>query len=249
MIIDRLYQDSNLAQFYDFDNDEWAPSYDYYLELASKAHSILDIGCGTGKLTNQIALTYPDKMIFGNDIAGSMLDIAKSKPAGKQITWIKSDAKNLSLSQKFDLIILSGHAFQVFLTHQERVAVLKCIYQHLTEGGLCIFDSRNPLTKEWLTWTEKDSQREFSHPTLGPVLAWNDFRINNNAVTYGTYYQTLNDKQVYQAFSTIAFPDFTDIQHAIAEANLIATNVLGSWQGDVYHERAEEMIFIVRKNK
>ncbi|MBD2796806.1 class I SAM-dependent methyltransferase [Xenorhabdus sp. 18] len=248
MAIDRLYQDSNLAQFYDFDN-EWTPDYDYYVELAKNAHAILDLGCGTGRLTNQIALTYPDKVVFGSDIAGSMLDIAKSKPAGSQITWVQSDAKQLALSQKFDLIILSGHAFQVFLTHQERVAVLKRIDEHLAEGGKCIFDSRNPLAKEWLTWTEAESKRQFYHPTLGPVLAWNDFRIDDTTVIYGTYYQIVNSKQEYRAFSAITFASFTEIEQALADANLIAANVFGNWQEEAYHDQAEEMIFIVRKNK
>ncbi|AOM40037.1 class I SAM-dependent methyltransferase [Xenorhabdus hominickii] len=248
MTIDRLYQDSTLAQFYDFDN-EWKANDDYYVEFAKNAHTILDLGCGTGMLANQIALTYPDKVIFGIDIADAMLNIAKSKPAGSRITWIQSDAKQLVLRQKFDLIILSGHVFQVFLTYQDRVAVLKCIHEHLEEEGLCIFDSRNPLAKEWLTWAEEDSKREFFHPTFGPVLAWNDFQAHDDTVTYGTYYRILNDKQEYQAFSTITFASFADIQQALAEANLIATDVLGSWQGDTYHDQAEEMIFIVKKNQ
>ncbi|OTA19933.1 methyltransferase [Xenorhabdus beddingii] len=248
MAIDQLYQDSTLAQFYDFDN-EWTPGYDYYIALAKDAHSILDLGCGTGMLTNKIALTYPDKVVFGSDIAGSMLDIAHSKPAGSLITWIQSDAKKLALSQKFDLIILSGHVFQVFLTHQDRVSVLTRIYEHLEEGGRCIFDSRNPLAKEWLTWTKTLSKREFIHPALGSILAWNDFRIDDNIVTYGTYYQILSNKQEYQAFSTIAFASFSDIQQALAETNLIAIDVLGNWQGDNYNDLAEEMIFIVQKNQ
>ncbi|OTA15723.1 Trans-aconitate 2-methyltransferase [Xenorhabdus vietnamensis] len=200
-------------------------------------------------LTNKIAQIYPDKVIFGSDIAAPMLDIAKSKPAGSKITWIQSDARQLVLSRRFNLIILSGHAFQVFLTHQDRVEALKRIYEHLENDGKCIFDSRNPIAKEWLTWTEKDSMRQFFHPMLGPVLAWNDFRTHNDIVTYGTYYRVLNDKQEYQAFSNIAFASFTDIQQALTEANLIAVDVLGNWQGDVYHEKVEEMIFIVRKNK
>ncbi|MEQ1974413.1 class I SAM-dependent methyltransferase [Xenorhabdus sp. SGI240] len=248
MAIDRLYQDSHLAQFYDFDN-EWIPDYDYYVRLAKNAHAILDLGCGTGTLTNKIALTYPDKVVFGCDIADSMLDIAKSKSAGSQITWVQSDAKQLALFQRFDLIILSGHVFQVFLTHQDRVAVLKRIYEHLAEGGQCIFDSRNPLVKEWLTWTKADSKREFIHPMFGPILAWNDFRVHNTTVTYGTYYKILNNKQEYQAFSSITFASFAEIQQALADANLIAINVLGNWQGETYHDQSEEMIFIISKKK
>ncbi|MBD2800510.1 class I SAM-dependent methyltransferase [Xenorhabdus sp. M] len=252
MAIDQLYQDSQLAQFYDFDH-EWTPAHDYYVKLAESARTILDLGCGTGILTNKIAQVYPGKVIFGCDIAAPMLDIAKSKPAGSQITWIQSDAIQLELNKKFDLIILSGHVFQVFLTHQARVAVLQRIYEHLEEGGIVIFDSRNPLAKEWLTWTPKESEREFSHPALGTVLAWNDFSIHNDIVTYGTYYRPLNpervssNKQEYQAFSAITFPGFADIQQALTSAKLIATDVLGSWQGEVYDEQSEEMIFIVRK--
>ncbi|MDC9592432.1 hypothetical protein [Xenorhabdus sp. IM139775] len=59
----------------------------------------------------------------------------------------------------------------------------------------------------------------------------------------------LYSKQEYQAFSTITFSGFTEIEQALADANLIATNIFGNWQEDAYHDQAEEMIFIVRKNK
>ncbi len=69
---DRLYQDAELAQFYDLEND-WAADQDYCRELACEARSVLDLGCGTGRLAAELA---GGREVVGVDPAEPMLDIA-----------------------------------------------------------------------------------------------------------------------------------------------------------------------------
>ncbi|WP_407489466.1 methyltransferase domain-containing protein [Elizabethkingia anophelis] len=51
---DRLYQDIDLVQFYDYDNP-WTESFDHFVRWSKEAHNILDLGCGTGTLTIELA--------------------------------------------------------------------------------------------------------------------------------------------------------------------------------------------------
>ena len=51
---DRLYQDIDLIQFYDYDNP-WTESFDHFIQWSKDAHNILDLGCGTGTLTIELA--------------------------------------------------------------------------------------------------------------------------------------------------------------------------------------------------
>lgn len=242
MKTDKLYNDPELAQFYDLEN-EWSPACAFLLKLADNARSVLDIGCGTGLLAARIAMDGT-KRVVGADPAQPMLDIAKQREGGDQVTWVLSDAATLNLNEKFDLIVLSGHAFQVFLTAEEQLALLKTIERHLEEGGQFIFDSRNPKIKEWQEWNPQESGRTIEHPEFGTINAWNDYSFDPQAmiVEYGTYYEVIADGRVYSSKSRIAFPSQEQIAALVAQTKLHVNHWFGDWQGNPYHEDAVEII-------
>lgn len=78
------------------------------LKKIPKCKTILDLACGTGILTLQIAEQFPDSQITGIDITESYLNVAKKKikPYHK-ISFVKQDAEKLDLQQKFDCIVSS----------------------------------------------------------------------------------------------------------------------------------------------
>jgi SAM-dependent methyltransferase len=160
---DRLYSDPDLVQFYDIEN-EGGVDFDYCVGFAKDAGSVLDLGCGTGQLAAALA---DRRSVTGVDPAPAILDIARRRSGGQRVDWVEADARNVRLGRRFDLVLLTGHAFQVFLTPEDREAVLATIAAHLAPDGGFIFDTRNPVAQEWLEWTPERSQRELSHPELG----------------------------------------------------------------------------------
>ena len=167
---DRLYDDPELVQFYDLEN-AWGADFDLCAELAAEARSVLDLGCGTGRLAASLAETCA---VTAVDPAAAMLAVARQRPGGDRVNWVEADARDLRLGRRFDLIMLTGHAFQVFLTPADQAAVLRTIARHLNPRGRFIFDSRNPAAAAWRSWGPEESRRKIHHPTLGPVEAWND---------------------------------------------------------------------------
>ena len=75
--------------------------------------SILEIGCGTGRLTRKLISQFPKAEIIAIDISKEML--AKASKATKQPVYVNADAEEFihSLSNKFDLIV-SNAAIQWF---------------------------------------------------------------------------------------------------------------------------------------
>ncbi|AJA69799.1 class I SAM-dependent methyltransferase [Myroides odoratimimus] len=234
---DQLYQNVDLVQFYDYDN-LWENE-ERYVQLAEKVKSVLDLGCGTGRLAS--ALAEKGKDVVGVEYAQAMLERAKKRSS--EVKWVQGDARTIRLEQKFDLIILSGHVFQVFLTKEDRLAVLETIKVHLNEGGRYIFDSRNPLVKDWLTWTKEESIRQFKHPLHGQVTAWNTYEGDARALTYTTYYSIDNTQENFSSQSTIAFPSFNEIGLLVADAGLGIAEVFGDWELNRYNEYSEEIIW------
>lgn len=241
---DRLYRDPDLAQFYDLEND-WAADQDFCARMAQDAASVLDLGCGTGRFAAAMA---EGRRVFGTDPAAAMLAIAKSRPGGDGVTWVQSDAQSLRLGERFDLVVLTGHAFQVFLTEDDQRAVLTTIAEHLAPDGHFVFDSRNPAAEEWREWVPEESERDFEHPDFGKVEAWNDARQDpaSGIVAYETHYRIVATGQVFSAASEIRFTPQDVLASMMNEVGLKVDEWLGDWNGAACTPTAPEIIPIGR---
>lgn len=224
--MDALYQDPELAQFYDWDNP-WPADFDWFLTLVAGARSALDLGCGTGIFS--VALARQGAEVVGVDPASAMLAVARSRPGGVGVTWVEAAAQGLDLGRRFEAVVMTGHAFQTLLTPADRAACLATIARHLAPGGRFFFDSRNPDAREWLEWTPEATRETRAHPDHGMVERWNAAEETDvpDVIEYQTHFR-VPDGRHWQARSRIAFPRFDELDAAIAAAGLKADN----WYGD-----------------
>jgi trans-aconitate 2-methyltransferase len=88
---------------------------------------ILDVGCGTGQLTQQIALAGAE--VMGIDAAPSMIEQARQNYP--DLKFAVADARDFQVEQPFDAVF-SNAALHWIL---EPDAVIRCIYQALKPGG------------------------------------------------------------------------------------------------------------------
>ncbi len=142
---DPFFDDPEFAQFYDCEcgsDRRQRFDFEFCMQLAEDAGSVLDLGCGTGELAAAIS---NGRDVTGIDPANAMLEIARKRCGGDGVTWIEADARTLRLDDRFDLVLLTGHAFQVFLTREDQQAALATIALHLSPGGCVVFDTRNPI--------------------------------------------------------------------------------------------------------
>ena len=144
-----------------------------------------------------------------------------------------------------DLVVLTGHAFQVFLSDDDQRVVCATIAAHLKPGGQFIFDSRNPVCREWLEWTPELSRRFIVHPQLGRLEAWNDVAHDaaTGIVTYETFYRA-DDSRQWQASARIRFASRESIAARIAEAGLKVHHWLGDWTAKPFTPVAKEIIAV-----
>ncbi|MCB1435289.1 MAG: class I SAM-dependent methyltransferase, partial [Alphaproteobacteria bacterium] len=112
MTPEALYNDPSLVQFYDLDNG-WYDDTRFCLGMARDGQRVLDLGCGTGLLAAALAERC---RVTGVDPAAAMLDVARQRAGGDRVTWVEGDARTIRLGEVFDFVVMTGHAFQVFLT-------------------------------------------------------------------------------------------------------------------------------------
>jgi ubiquinone/menaquinone biosynthesis C-methylase UbiE len=143
---DKHYENSKLAEVYDLDSP-WSIDRDFYLSLAgTPPQRILDLGCGTGLLCDAYAAKGHE--VTGVDPSPAMLELARRKPHGRKIEWVQSFAQTYDSDVRFDLIVMTGHAFQVLLDDSDIMATFGVMRRHLKRNGCVVFESRNPSV-EW----------------------------------------------------------------------------------------------------
>src|SRR5260370_42627781 len=123
MMEDMNYQHVRLAEVYDLDNP-WGEDTDFYFALAEPGPCrVLDLGCGTGTLC--CALAERGHRVTGVDPAAAMLAVARRKPHAERIEWVESTGQNYKTHRRFDLIVMTGHAFQAVLTDADALSALQ----------------------------------------------------------------------------------------------------------------------------
>ncbi|GIM30697.1 malonyl-[acyl-carrier protein] O-methyltransferase [Clostridium polyendosporum] len=86
---------------------------DYIKNDRSHIKNILEIGCGTGYVTQRLINYFPDAQITAVDIAPGMIEYVKSIIQCDRVNFICEDIEEMKLKDKFDLII-SNATFQWF---------------------------------------------------------------------------------------------------------------------------------------
>lgn len=237
---DLIYHDPEFVDFYDLENGG-GQDFDVCIDLAKSAGSVLDLGCGTGALAAMIA---NGRRVVGVDPATAMLDIARERDGGGNVRWIEGDARTLRLGETFDLVLMTGHAFQCFLTDADMLAALKTIAAHLAPGGTFIFDSRNPGWEQWREWVPARSARIVTHPLYGDVRAWNDvdYDTATGIATYQTFYRIEATAKTLNATSRIRFITDDRLAGLLADSGLAVKRWIGRWAGSDYEASSKEII-------
>jgi SAM-dependent methyltransferase len=117
----------------------------FYLAQAQVASgSVLEIGCGTGRVTIPLASAGFD--IIGLDVSGSMLEEARRKAEGQglSISWIQADGVTFDLDRRFALIIMPFNTLQFFRDKATLKQLFRCVKSHLRNEGRFVFDVFNP---------------------------------------------------------------------------------------------------------
>ena len=155
---------AEVARYYDLSPDQPDDVGFYQGKIPSPDASVLELGCGTGRVL--IPLARSCRYIHGIEKSRAMLDRCRKKlslagipPSLANVEW--GDITNFHIDRSFDLIIAPFRVLQNLETDEEVDGLLRCVKTHLSRQGSCILNVFRPnadadtLRREWCTNEEK----------------------------------------------------------------------------------------------
>ena len=246
-----VFDDALLASVYD-DLNPWGAWDDFYLGLAREAgRGVLDLGCGTGRLACRIAAEGCE--VVGVEPAAGMIGVARARPGAEAVTWVRSDGQGLNLTQRFDLIYMTGHAFQALLSDAAALALLAAAARHLAPGGRFAFETRNPARQAWLGWTPDATRELVRTAAQGRVEACYNATPEAGAeadigiVRIAQHCRFLDQGTTRIGRSRIRFIARDHLEGLIARAGLVPLAWYGDWDRSPCTPASKEIIAVTRR--
>jgi SAM-dependent methyltransferase len=201
---------------------------DFYLGLARTlgASSVVDVGCGTGLVTQEFIRS--GFAVIGVEPSAAMLAVARGRPGAERARWIHGNVSALDVAGA-DFAFMSGHVAQFFLTDESWRAALVALHAALRPGGWLAFESRNPAAREWEGWTAAN-RRKIVDQDARTIETWTEVEsVTEGIVSCVNHYRFLDPVAEVTAGGALRFRSLDELGRSLAAAAFRLDQVYGDW--------------------
>ena len=244
--MDLLFSDRTLAGLYDaLCPREERDDLDYYLPLVLASEAVLDVGCGTGTLLREARERGHTGRLVGLDPAPAMLERARRR---HNIEWTLGALSSVAWDHEFDLVVMTGHAFQTLVNDTEIGETLAGVRRALTRHGRFAFETRNPRARAWELW-HSTYGREIRDAAGATVLVATEVvrPFDGRLVSFTHTFSGTGLTTPLVSESTQRFVEVEELRSYVAEAGLIMQECYGDWDRRPFTGSDPEIIVVARK--
>lgn len=139
-VYDKLNKEIDYASWADF----FEACFDQF--LSARPSLILDLACGTGSMTIELASRGYD--MIGVDASCDMLSEAFSRAAGKSILFLEQDMRAFELYGTVGAVTCCLDSLNYLPTTEDLLRTFRCVHNYLDPNGLFLFDMNTPYKFE-----------------------------------------------------------------------------------------------------
>ncbi len=218
----------------------------FFNSNSHKISLVLDIACGTGKMTEELAKR--GYQMIGADISAEMLSQAKisSDKTNLDILYIQQDMRFLDLYGTVDAVVCCLDGINYLSSIGDVKSCFSGVYKFLNEGGLFIFDINTPYK-----FLKIYGDNDYILETGNVLCAWqNTYNKTNKLCRFNLSvfekrpdgaYNRYNEEQNERCYSMKA------INNALLACGFHDIEVYGSLDKKKADEIDERWYFICRK--
>lgn len=208
-----------------------------------KPKLVLDLACGTGNLTLQLARRGYD--MIGIDMSSDMLNCALEKSMELELSplWVCQDMRSFELFGTVDAILCTMDSLNYITDFDDLKSVFRLVNNYLNPGGVFIFDMNTPYK------LEKILGNNFFYEILEDITyIWqNSYDPNNRVCTFDLtffvkeserLYRRLEEEQKQKAWN------FNEVAAALEESGLKLMKIFDEYTQNPPSETSERCFFI-----
>ena len=248
--------------------DQWAEVYDsvyayvtenipfYIDEARSAGGSVLELGCGTGRVAIPIAQAGIE--IVGLDSSPAMLEVARRKaakaPGARGLRLVEADMRDFSLDEVFGLVIIPFRGFLSLLSVEDQVRTLANVRTHLASGGKLAFNvfvpDLNMLVQEG---DVAYHLRDVTDPDTGrQLVVWHQsaYDNHNQIISARVIVDDLEadgvvGRRFYRDFQ-LRYSHRWEIRHLLEVCGFEIVDLFGDFERSPFDETSTEMVWVAR---
>ena len=235
-----MYSDDDVAALYDRLNP-WEPSDDFYLSYVLEAGSVLDVGCGTGRLLHRAREAGHGGRLCGIDPDPASLARARRRA---DIEWVEGRASAMTREHEFDLAVMAGNVFQVFVADDELASSLAATRSALVQGGSLVFGTRNPRVRAWEGWSPASPIDVVDHHGRELRVVYQVESVTGGVVTLTETTATRDGQTLRVDRGSLRFLDTAEVEAALARAGFEVRFWYGDWTRGPLTEDSDNIVVV-----
>jgi len=255
---DTYYLDPRVAAGYDAEHEGREITRDdvpFYVGLAKGAavqgQSVLELACGTGRVTLPIAAA--GARVTGIDNSPAMLEVARSKSSGDNPRWVEADMTSFDLEERFGLALIPFRSFLHLLTTEDQKACLRRVHEHLVPGGRLALNFFNPDLVMMAGWLGARGRTRRLVEKQGEVERWERARYSPSGQTldYEEMDERLSDadaviSRVYRNMR-LRYVYRYEMEHLLALCGFEVEALYGWFDRRPFTDESREMVWLARR--
>jgi len=253
-----FYLDPGTAEKYDRTFPGLEGDVDFYrtlaLEVATAGQEVLELACGTGRVTIPIALA--GVKVTGLDSSAAMLALARKKSEGiENIAWVEGNMAAFDLRRTFGLVIIPYRSFLHLETVEDQKSCLAAIRRHLVPGGRLALNFWNPDIRMMglrlagagglrplVPAAEDDRSRFWSlaeYRTASQTIDEVRLReeLDSQGLVVSRVYRNMRLRYVFRY----------EMEHLLALSGFEVEALQGGFKGEPFTDASTEMVWLARK--
>lgn len=240
-----IYKD---GKHYDKLNTSIADLPFYFDAIEKYGDPILELACGTGRITIPIAEKGYD--IVGIDISQGMINEAKSKLSGAKLKldFFQEDIRKFDINKKFSLIILPFNSICHLHDLESILSCFNSVMNHLTSEGRFIIDVFKPSFKHLLrNIDQRTDVKEYNLNGKKVKLTETNFYNQADQINYIKWYFEIDGKENMEELNMRMFYP-QELDNYLILAGFKIENKYGDFNKSEFTSNSEKQIIICKTN-
>lgn len=209
-----------------------------------KAEDYLDLACGTGNVTIEMAEVFEN--VYAVDLSDDMLMQAYDKFQEKNIhaQVICQDMSELELGQEFDFISCMLDSTNYILDEQDLKDYFQGVFNHLKENGIFVFDINS-----YYKLSNILGNNIYIHDDDKVFYSWENVFEDEIVNMYLTFF--VRDKNQYEKFQEEHYERaYTEeyIEDVLKDIGFSILNKYDGYTNKEVNETSERILYVVKKN-